>query len=699
MALAYLLDPCLQHQNRAGVNNVAGWFEVFEYDTDDRATVYTDFEGTLAPAHIGIDNNGRCVMIVDSSKAYRVEMHLPNGDLVYTQSPVWTVVSGGGVVSNKVEVESTDGSIAVDKTVVGNVTTYDLSANVEDGTDLLEWIRCDGGTAQAGSDIVKPTYSAGTMLVGSTGVQVKANSYYHVTAHLRATKSDVDAYYDNVYVLFSLGNEPVTRQSVIIDYSMGLSQDFEVSTDVKVNADSELNLSIIGASNAGDVELLNMEMHRIYSGTPVIPGGVQRTLIAGANITLEHTTAGDIISSTGGGGGGGGTVPLSDLSGLRYSQGNTPVNRLSLQYGDRLGVYGYMGVKCDPSFVWNEGSVLHTRINLDSAWFGDPSWSYVYPLWYNVADPSKYICATNKNFYALHDNGMVTDPVADTTYQVVDVVVNSSDLTWSQPGIISTLGELSTSDWAFTYVSYGTSGRFPTGEDGVSWSENCVRGMFAGFISDGKMYAYLKQAGGINTSVDGLYVDPNYFQKKLTAGSGITIDGNTIDVKVQYIQEGYAEGYIETSGITTLSFTRLSDSLDTYVDPTCAYLLRVTLGGASQSGLGELVYGSNPSISLEKWQYVNDFQYTYVSSAIPQLSGMDISPRPSLNLNVSFLGESANRIYIVKPPEPIPGIYGEGEFLQLKLRDVTCDMASTLKMKAQLFKITPTQYVWQWPYY
>ena len=303
MALAYLLDPCLQHQNRAGVNNVSGYFEVFEYDTDDRATVYTDFEGTLAPAHIGIDNNGRCVMIVDSSKAYRVEMHLPNGDLVYTQSPVWTVVSGGGVISNKVEVESSDGSISVDKTVIGNVTTYDLSANVEDGTDLLEWIRCDGGTAQAGSDIVKPTYSAGTMLVGTTGVQVKANSYYHVTAHLRATKSDVDAYYDNVYVLFSLGNEPVTRQSVIIDYSMGLSQDFEVSTDVKVDADSELNLSIIGASNAGDVELLNMEMHRIYSGTPVIPGGVQRTLIAGANITIEHTGAGDVISSTGGGSG------------------------------------------------------------------------------------------------------------------------------------------------------------------------------------------------------------------------------------------------------------------------------------------------------------------------------------------------------------------------------------------------------------
>lgn len=127
MALAYLLDPCLQHQNRAGVNNVSGYFEVFEYDTDDRATVYTDFSGTLAPSHIGIDNNGRAVMIVDSSIAYRVEMHAPNGDLIYTQAPVWTMASGGGV-GGLVKIVSTDGTISVDKTTVGAVTTYDLSA-------------------------------------------------------------------------------------------------------------------------------------------------------------------------------------------------------------------------------------------------------------------------------------------------------------------------------------------------------------------------------------------------------------------------------------------------------------------------------------------------------------------------------------------------------------------------------------------
>lgn len=125
MALAYLLDPCQQYSNRAGVNNVNGYFEVFRMDTDDRATVYVDFSGTLAPEHIGIDNDGRAVMIVESGRPYRVEMHGPSGDLFWTQQPVWPLAGGGGGVSGT-NIVSTDGSISVDRTTVGSMTTYDI---------------------------------------------------------------------------------------------------------------------------------------------------------------------------------------------------------------------------------------------------------------------------------------------------------------------------------------------------------------------------------------------------------------------------------------------------------------------------------------------------------------------------------------------------------------------------------------------
>lgn len=96
MALAYLLDPANQYQNINGVNNVAGWFEVFISDTDERADVFLDFAGTPAPARIGIDMDGRCVMVVDDSKVYRVEMHDRNGVTRWTLYPVWPFGTGGG---------------------------------------------------------------------------------------------------------------------------------------------------------------------------------------------------------------------------------------------------------------------------------------------------------------------------------------------------------------------------------------------------------------------------------------------------------------------------------------------------------------------------------------------------------------------------------------------------------------------------
>lgn len=313
MALAYLLDPCLQHQNRAGVNNVDGWFEVFRMDTDDRATIYTDFSGTLAPARNVIDNNGRVVMIAESGVAYRVAMYLPNGELVYTQQPVFTVGSGG-VASGSTEITSSDGSINVDKTSVGSDTTFDITV-ARDGTDLLEYVRCDGATQIPDSYIYRPTYTEGTIMVGEQGLVLSAGHYYHVTAHVRATKSvQRDPFYDEINIRFVIDDGTSQTDCVvekrIVDYSIGLSQEFEVSTDVMPSSNCELLFVIDGHDvQNGSFELLDVEAHKVYSGSPSIPSGVlsrvqaaniyQEKLIAGTNITIED----NVISATGGGGG------------------------------------------------------------------------------------------------------------------------------------------------------------------------------------------------------------------------------------------------------------------------------------------------------------------------------------------------------------------------------------------------------------
>lgn len=321
MALAYLLDPTKQYQNRAGVNNVSGWLEVFRMDTDTRATVYSDFAGTVAPAHIGIDNNGRAVMIVESGIAYRVEMYGPDGDLIFTQQPIYTQASGGGIGS-LTRVESTDGSVGVEASTVGSVVTYDLSV-ANDGSDLLEFVRCDGAERIQNTDIFRPTYTDGTMAIGNQGILLGEGRYYHITAHIRASKNQQrEPFYDRIFIGVQTNDgtttTPITRTSEIIDYSLGLTQDFEFSTDVYAQADCELELFVTGQDVlGGDIEVLDIEAHRIFSGSPAIPSGVlsraqaaniyQRQLIAGANITIEETEEGDVISAVGGGGGGGAT--------------------------------------------------------------------------------------------------------------------------------------------------------------------------------------------------------------------------------------------------------------------------------------------------------------------------------------------------------------------------------------------------------
>ena len=268
-----------QFQAKSGRNNTGGWLKVYLAGTDDPADTYSDYVGTRNPERIVLDDNGRATVICDKSRAYRLEVYDISGALLWTEEPLYCSGTGGGGVS-AVRVESSDGSIAVDRSTVGSVTTYDLSL-AEDSTDLLNWIRCDGAQKLDGTDTWKPTYAAGTMLVGERGIVLSADQYYHVTAHIRATKSSAAPYYDDIFLLYKLDDgttvTPVTRQTVIVDCSLGLSQDFEFSTDVMAESDCELLLDILGQEQSGvSFEVLNVELHRVYSGAPHIPGGTIR---------------------------------------------------------------------------------------------------------------------------------------------------------------------------------------------------------------------------------------------------------------------------------------------------------------------------------------------------------------------------------------------------------------------------------------
>ena len=116
MALSYLFDPNNQFQNRNGENNVLGHLEVFIDYTDDHAPTYCNFNGTLNPEKIVLDNNGRAVVIVDELKTYRIEVYDRSGNLLWSQYPVRpTNVSYGdnNIFNYNADIYGTEGEIAV----------------------------------------------------------------------------------------------------------------------------------------------------------------------------------------------------------------------------------------------------------------------------------------------------------------------------------------------------------------------------------------------------------------------------------------------------------------------------------------------------------------------------------------------------------------------------------------------------------
>ena len=327
--------------------------------TDDYADLY-DENGSQLQQPVVLDNNGRSAgLFVDSKKTYWMKVNDQYDGTVFTIRKMTPCGGGGGsVLSGTYNVISSDESVSVTKSVDAGNTTFDLSVS-DDGNDLLEWIRCDGSSKISCSDVRKPIYTDGTMEVGYQGIKLIANHYYHVTAHVKAEKNLTrEPWYDSINLYFTLyyglnNTVDVVTQSHVVDYSLGLSQEYEISTDVMPEFDCELLFQIAGQDllTGGDITLVDLEAHRIYSGSPSIPSGVlsraraaqeyQPLLTAGDNIFIDTTTW--TISASGGSGGGGSIYNSGDGT-IVHNTGNHEIDldwtkaQYKLVAGDNISI-------------------------------------------------------------------------------------------------------------------------------------------------------------------------------------------------------------------------------------------------------------------------------------------------------------------------------------------------------------------------
>lgn len=222
MALAYLIDPAKQFITKSGTINVAGRLRVYLANTDDAAVTYCDFGGTYNPEVIVLDDNGRATVIADSAKAYRVEVYTRDGMLLWTQEPVWTMATGGGVTG--VKVESTDGTVVVNKETVGSTVVYDLSTDVPEETAPFgkSWISAASlaDTSDTWTDIPWDGNSGTMLFVGGAW-----KSEMDAIADLEV---DVSVSYDNSHPVSSIfvmmevtaGSDTITLPVRELDMSM-----------------------------------------------------------------------------------------------------------------------------------------------------------------------------------------------------------------------------------------------------------------------------------------------------------------------------------------------------------------------------------------------------------------------------------------------------------------------------------------------
>lgn len=255
-----------QFQAKNGRNLTGGFLRVFYAATDDPADTYSDYNLTRNPDRIVLDDNGRALVICDKSKAYRLEVYDAEGMLLWTEEPVYCSGTGGGGVSIT-KVISTDGSIAIDESVVGSTTTYDIGLAPRDNDEFLEWIKCS--EEDCGSTWY-PVYQEGTMETeAGQGVKVHGGHLYHFTNSFTVDPNGSGINYDTFRVTMYCGDNIVDERDFDIDSSLNDPVLCEFSRDVVPTEDTHVyfKLSIPATCEvSGEVQC-----HRIYSGVNAVP--------------------------------------------------------------------------------------------------------------------------------------------------------------------------------------------------------------------------------------------------------------------------------------------------------------------------------------------------------------------------------------------------------------------------------------------
>jgi hypothetical protein len=446
----------------------------------------------------------------------------------------------------------------------------------EDSSEYLEWARCSTARNPMSNVFYPIGDEDSTIFSDNTGLVLTSNGLYHVSLKMRATKSAAVPFYDKVKILVKTDDGTETSEqielSALIDGSLGLSQEFEISGDVRTGSaeTTRLFVTVEDTSVSGvSYEFVGMDLHRVFSGVPHIPGGIQGKLTAGQNITI---TPDNVISATGGGGGG---ETYDAGEGIGISDGKVSVALSETKDGDGSGmrflVHGehYPSSGYPVAFKFHVGAAQDQDIN---------------------AGGDFVLCGLNHNGDRAYFPGVLDDGTV-----AVPVLVDINDMTNYIVGPALT-GELPYASIDGSYVRYIPVGKYPKHSSmvtmfGSSWRNYidsngdiyiciCAYKNGVGLLGTGNgpdnhavlrcnsytaFFSISSDRRGWNTvpftELSGGKLDlvSEHLQSKLTAGNGITISSsNTISttgVSVPIPGQGGGKRFLRCDNDGAMSWT------------------------------------------------------------------------------------------------------------------------------------------------
>lgn len=137
--LGYLLSPVLQIEDINGLPLVNGKVYVYEANTSNLATIYSNYEGTLNTNPAILDLAGHTTIIADDAMMYDITVKDNDDNLLFTAKDVAVGGEGGSAIVSDVTVRGGGNGISVVQSVDNNTKVFTVSIDynfVASKTDL-----------------------------------------------------------------------------------------------------------------------------------------------------------------------------------------------------------------------------------------------------------------------------------------------------------------------------------------------------------------------------------------------------------------------------------------------------------------------------------------------------------------------------------------------------------------------------------